>query len=227
VSQQDDIASGTEQISEAELISEPVPDETGFRWWETQEDSPEQAAVTSAADAGRIIDAEIIDEEQPRSRLKSGDDIELSDKVANAGVPKVDDFLRFFSRVLLRGATDWYIDWIFADVDENVLSDREIQRIHLSQEERDEIARPFAELSSKVKFMRKHGRTIIASGDSFHSALILMRWFNRTNRIARKYKPKVEVNGGSPRSGQPRSQDNGHRPPVGDFQQQHYSTGTG
>jgi hypothetical protein len=223
----DGIDSGTEQISEAELTSEPVPDETGFRWWDTQADSPEQAAVTNAAEAGRIIDAEIVDDEQPRSRLKSSDDIELSDKAATAGIPKVDDFLRFFSRVLLRGATDWYIEWAFSEIDEDLLSAREIQRIHLSQEERDEIARPFAELSSKVKFMRKHGRTIIASGDSFHSALILMRWFNRTNRIARKYRPKVEVDSGSPRSGQPRSSDNGYRPPIGDIQQQHYSTGTG
>jgi hypothetical protein len=94
----------------------------------------------------------------------------------------------FFSRILIRVACDWYIEWAFRGVDENRLTDREISRIQLSDEERQRIAVPFAELSHKSKFMRKHGRTIVASGGLFDAVIALGTWTSRVNRIARKYK---------------------------------------
>jgi hypothetical protein len=117
----------------------------------------------------------------------------------------------FFSRIVIRVACDWYIEWAFRGVDENRLTDREIARIQLSDEERKRIAVPFAELSHKSKFMRKHGRTIVASGGLFDAIIALGTWTSRVNRIARKYKTVTMPGRVVPneRAGQDQSAENG------------------
>ena len=107
---------------------------------------------------------------------------------AKATVPSIDEWLDFFSRIVLRVACDWYIEWAFRGVDESILNDREIARIQMTDEERKRIAVPFAEISHKSKFMRKHGRAIVASGGVFDAIVALGVWTSRVNRIARKYK---------------------------------------
>lgn len=107
------------------------------------------------------------------------------------GIPALDEWMDFFSRIFLRVLCDWYISFAFRGVDENLLTDREIDRLQLTDEERQRIAVPLSELSYKSKVMRKHGRTIIASGGAFDALITVGTWASRVNRIARKYKPRT------------------------------------
>lgn len=110
---------------------------------------------------------------------------------AKAGIPTIDEWQDFWSRIALRVACDYYIDMAFRGVEENDISDRDIERIRLRDDERKRIATPLAEFSHKNKYMRKHGRSIIASGGLFDMIVTLGQWTSRVNRVARKYKPKT------------------------------------
>ena len=110
---------------------------------------------------------------------------------AKGGIPTLDEWMDFWSRIVLRVACDWYIEWAFRGVDETALSDREIERVQMTEAERQRIAVPIAELSFKSKVMRRHGRAIVASGGVFDAIVALGTWTSRVNRIARKYKPRV------------------------------------
>lgn len=125
------------------------------------------------------------------SRLRSKADSPPPPRDAKPGIPSLDEWMDFFSRIVLRVACDWYIEWAFRGVDENSLTDREVARVQLTAEERQRIAVPLAELSHKSKFMRRHGRTIVASGGAFDAIVALGTWTSRVNRIARKYKPRT------------------------------------
>lgn len=113
-----------------------------------------------------------------------------TDRDAKTGIPSVGEWQGFFGNVLIRLATDYYIDLAFRDIDESLLTEREIDRIKLDKTERDRVARPFAEYSYKSKFMRKHGRMIIASGDSIDAVIQLGMWFSRVRRIASKVRER-------------------------------------
>jgi hypothetical protein len=125
------------------------------------------------------------------SRLKTEPKEPPPPRDANPGIPSLDEWMDFFSRIVLRVACDWYIEWAFRGVDEQTLTDREIERVQLTHEERQRIAVPLAELSHKSKLMRRHGRTIVASGGVFDAIVALGTWTSRVNRIARKHKPKT------------------------------------
>lgn len=150
-----------------------------------------------------------------------------------AGPPKLDDWQDFFSRIIIRSATDWYVNYAFRGIDEDELSEREIQRIALNREERDRIARPFSELANKTPFMRKHGRSIIALADSWDSIIALGTWYSRVSRIARKHQRRTvqgHVSSGSGTfSATPPA--NGHKPgdsePVTGRYFGPFGTGTG
>lgn len=122
------------------------------------------------------------------SRLRQAVQDAPPPREAKPGIPALDEWMDFFSRIVLRVACDWYIDWAFRGIDENLLNDREIERIQMTDGERQRIAVPFAELSHKSKLMRKHGRTIIASGGAFDAIVTIGTWTSRVNRIARKHK---------------------------------------
>jgi hypothetical protein len=110
---------------------------------------------------------------------------------ASKSIPSIDEWMDFFSRIFLRVVCDWYISFAFRGIDEDVLSDREIDRLQLSDEERKRIAVPLAELSNKSKVMRRYGRTIVASGGAFDALITLGTWASRVNRIAHRHRPKV------------------------------------
>lgn len=110
---------------------------------------------------------------------------------ASKAIPSIDEWMDFFSRIFLRVVCDWYISFAFRGIDEDVLTDREIDRLQLSDEERKRIAVPLAELSNKSKVMRKYGRTIVASGGAFDALITLGTWASRVNRIAHRHRPKV------------------------------------
>lgn len=134
-----------------------------------------------------IISEEYADDDKSRSRLHSPRTENL-DRSAKSGIPGVDEWRHFFSRILIKTAADFYVDWAFRGIDEDWLTDREVAKICLTDEERDRVSRPFAEFAYKSKFMRKHGREIIATGDSIEAIIQLGVWYSRVNRIAGKYR---------------------------------------
>ena len=144
------------------------------------------------------VEAKIVDEEETPTgrvrapkRLRAGYQppaITAGSASPKSTMPSLDEWMDFFSRVLLRTATDFYIDWAFRGIDENTLTERDIERIKMTDEERDRIARPFSEFAYKNKFTRKHGREIIATAGSIDAILQLGLWYSRVSRIAAKYK---------------------------------------
>lgn len=115
--------------------------------------------------------------------------------------PTLDEWANFFSKVVLRTACSWYIGYAFTGVDEDMLTDREIDRLAMTDDERRLISTPLAELANKSKLMRKYGRSIVSGGDAFNSLVVLGMWMSRVNRIAAKYKPRqtrMRMNGQSP-----------------------------
>lgn len=151
-------------------------------------------------DPGEIIDGVIIEDDEDRSRLKSDqNEVPLSaraeqkqlDRDVKTTPPDATEWLDFFSNILIRAATDFYIDYAFRGIDEELLTPREIEKIHLTRTERDRISRPLSEFASKAKFMRKHGRVIISSAGSIDSLLQLGMWFSRTTRIAQRYQERA------------------------------------
>jgi hypothetical protein len=99
---------------------------------------------------------------------------------------------------VFRFITEWYVDFVFRGIDDELVSDADAVKLLLTEDERRVIARPFAEYANKNPYLRKHGRQIVAFADSFESLVILGQWFSRVNRLARKYsrisgKPPVTV----------------------------------
>lgn len=145
---------------------------------------------------------------------------------AKTSPPRVDEWQDFISRVIIKTATNLYLESAFRGIDENLLTDADVDRIQMAKEERDTIAKPFAEFVNKIKFMRKHGRLIIAGGGIGDSVIALGMWQRRVSRVARKYRNKT-VRGEyvNPRQDQsPGTPANGN----GQFQPgagQYYSTG--
>jgi hypothetical protein len=188
--------------------------------------TPEDFRSTMGPTADEVVDAIIVDsppDDKPaarsRSRSRAPKD-ESEPRDPKAGPPSLDEWSKFFSRVVLRVATQWYLNYAFRGIDEDTLSEREIERLALTDEERKTIAVPFAELSNKSKFMRKHGRTLVASGDAFNSMVVMGAWMSRVNKIAAKHRPpKVRINNEyrrpGPESGEQASGATGGRVPNG------------
>jgi hypothetical protein len=133
---------------------------------------------------GAIIDGAI---EPPDKPLISPD--KPTRDTLNTGPPKADEWLDFFSRIVLKVGMDLYTDFAFRGVDEEKVNDADLRRIQIRKDERDAIARPFAEFSAKSPLMRKHGRQVVALTDSAESLVTLGIWMRRVNRVARKYRP--------------------------------------
>lgn len=174
------------EVSEPSNSADVTSSDADFSFFTSEDVKPED-----------IVDGEIVDSAFDRdafkSRIKTGYEqppasTKPADDKAKTTPPKVDEWMDFFSRVLIRAATDFYIEAAFRDIDEEWLSEREVDRIKLAPSERDRIAKPLAELAYKSKFTRKHGRSIIALTGSIDSVIQLGMWVNRVNRIASKYR---------------------------------------
>lgn len=107
---------------------------------------------------------------------------------AKTGPPNLDEWTDFFSRIVLRLASEWYISLAFRGIDEDFVSPEDIAKLSLTQNERQAISVPIAEFSNKSKFMRKHGRKMVSAAGTVDSLIILGAWASRVNRIARKYR---------------------------------------
>lgn len=101
--------------------------------------------------------------------------------------PSLDEWQDFIGRIVIRTLTDGYVTLMLRDYMEE-MTPRELELINLSKEECHDIAAPFATLSTKSKFMRKHGRTIVAAADSYEAVIVLAMWMRRVNRISKKYR---------------------------------------
>lgn len=206
-------------------ISDPFPALSVFSGNEDTEVPPGLSSGDSIPDVGIGEDSgEAVENPRtaasPRSRISRVNRDRKSDESgprdASSKPPSLDEWQNFFGKVVLKIACDWYLSFAFRGVDEDLLSDREIERLAMTDDERKLIATPVAELSNKSKFMRKHGRAIVASGDAFQAFVVLGAWMSRVNRIAAKYKPRharvrTNMNGASPngRSGQSTTEANG------------------
>lgn len=129
------------------------------------------------------------------SRKDQREDRALNDPERKAlkdstGPPDKDDWLDFFSRIILRVGMESYVDYVFRNIDENLLTERELDQIKPTRELREQIATPFAVYCTKNKWTRKHGREIVAAADSVEALVNLGIWIRRVNRIARRYKPQ-------------------------------------
>jgi hypothetical protein len=155
-----------------------------------------------AIDAANEVRREDIDAPADRARRRRRETDSDGAREAKAGPPSLDEWVKFFSRVVLRVGTEFYITMAFKGIEEDALTDRDIERLDMTDEERSLIAVPFAELSHKSKLMRKHGRMIVASGDALNAVVVLGMWMSRVQRVAAKYRPKqprsrVTLNGSS------------------------------
>lgn len=168
-----------------------------------------------------VIGVPVIDDEGPKERPSGrGRAAPRADKRdeprtdPKAGPPSLDEWQRFFSRVVLKVFINWYLDFAFRGIPDDALNDRELERLVMTEDERNAVAVPFAELSHKSKIMRKYGRTIVASGGAFEAVITLGAWMRRVNKIAAAHRPKqqrannVRVNGNGD-SGQGGQEGNG------------------
>jgi hypothetical protein len=183
-----------EQEPSGEFIEDPSPDTVFIG---------EAEFIQPEANPGSVVDSNLD---------KSGDPEKPQKTTAAAGAPKLDEWMDFFSRVVLRTLCDFYVDFAFRGVDEDAVSPGDVERLKLSQEERQEIAAPLASYANKSKLMRKHGRMIIAGADSVDALIILGMWMARVQRIAKKYRPvKVKkVSNGNVPPGSNGASANGH-----------------
>ena len=148
----------------------------------------DESAARFVAAPGAVIDAQIPPERplvDPERKQNRGDESALK-----TTPPDKDEWLDFFSRVILKVGMESYLDFAFRGVDETVVDPADLKRINPTKELRDTISRPFAVYATKNKWTRKHGREIVALTDSLESAVTLGIWARRVNRIARKYKPR-------------------------------------
>lgn len=106
--------------------------------------------------------------------------------------PKADEWLDLFSRVVLKVGMELYVDFAFRGIDESVVTVDDLKRLKVGKDERDTIARPFAEYAAKSDLGKKHGRKIVALTDSAESLVTLGIWTRRVNRVAKKYKPVTQ-----------------------------------
>lgn len=175
---------------------------------QNQEDLPPFLADDTNSESGEYtpVDAEPVFTEEPTANADQVIDNAVDDdrlemqpfgpkrqrekEKPKSGPPTGDEWLDFFSRIVIRFLTEWYVDMLFSGVDEDLISDQDAEKLLLDEEERREIAMPFAEYANKNPFLRKHGRQVVAFADSFESMYVLVKWFARVNRIARKYKGK-------------------------------------
>lgn len=202
---------GIDSVSDDELLANLLaesPSESVFTEFE----------ASPSDEAGSLIDAAVADDDEGKLNTRPfGKRRRKDDSGAKGTAPNAAEWEDFFSRIVIRFLTEWYVDIAFRGIDEDLVTEQDAAKLLLTEDERNVIARPFAEYANKNPFLRKHGRQIVAFADSFESVVILGQWFSRVNRVARKYnkigkttvmRGKAEHSHGD--SGQSAASANGH-----------------
>jgi hypothetical protein len=164
---------------------------------EAQQETVTAAAEQGLAEALQSIQVEspgtVSDEVLPYTDYGTypEDPVEVPNKDADAkaGPPKLGEWQDFFSRIVIKYGTNWYMDMMLRDIDPALLKPSDLAALSLSADDRKKIARPFAELATKSAVAKKYGRTIVSSADSVESAMILAKWARTVSRIGKKYRP--------------------------------------
>lgn len=113
---------------------------------------------------------------------------------ATKAPPSVDEWQKFFAKIVIRGITSGYLWMVLRDIEEE-LTPAEREMITLQPDELMELAAPFASFSVKSKFLQKHGRSIVAFADSYESFIGLWFWMRRVNKIAKRHRKAAPVPG--------------------------------
>lgn len=92
----------------------------------------------------------------------------------------------------------------------------------MTDEDLDDIARPFASILSRSKWNKKSGRAIIDSADAIDATAALFFWMTRVRKITRRYKPAEprlaevhDISSGQNVSAEPRTYEPGFSPGYG------------
>jgi len=200
---------------------------------ETRIPSPSAAAKGSNAAGGKGGNAGRVTERsagRPAARTRtSGTPVNPDEpREAKSSPPTAMEWQDFIGGTVLRLLTEGYLQLVlFRDIDESDLTERERELVRLDKDDLRDIAAPMASFAAKSKVTRKHGRVIIAAGDSYESLIDLFIWMRRVNKIARKYrkdKPAKTIKGTVSASGQVPGQDT----ETGDYSGPYlYNPGTG
>jgi hypothetical protein len=106
---------------------------------------------------------------------------------AKSGPPTLQEWQDFIGRFVIRGLTEAYLNVALSDFYDD-LTPHERETIRLTKEDLKEMSAPLASMAHKSTFLRKRGRSIIASADSGEAIVALLIWMRRVNRIAKKYR---------------------------------------
>lgn len=166
---------------------------------------------------GEIIDAILIEDTseipEPPTRRGTSTRNKRGETTAT-GAPTAHEWAEFLSRVVLRFGCDAYISLAFRGIEEDDVSERDLERLRLDNEERERIVEPLATLLSKSRFSKKRGRTIIAFGGSWESIVTLGMWCSRVNRISRRYRRERRDNSVNTRPPEANPSPNGQGPTI-------------
>ncbi len=103
--------------------------------------------------------------------------------------PNAAEWQDFIGGTVLRLLTEGYLYlFLYRYIDENDLSPREREAVRLTKQELRDMAAPMASVAAKSKIGKKHGRTIIASAESYESIIDMFFWMRRVNKISAKYR---------------------------------------
>lgn len=141
----------------------------------------------------QIVDMTTAPELPPAAADSAGDGSSKDDRrsrAASTRAPSADEWQEFLGGTVLRLLTEGYLYLVlFRHVDEGDLSPRELETIRLTREELCDMAAPMGSVAAKSKLGKKHGRTVIASAESYESLIDLFFWLKRVNKIASRYRP--------------------------------------
>lgn len=97
----------------------------------------------------------------------------------------------FIGSVVIRWASRAFIAVVFRGLDyQRLLTPEELEDLELDDEQLQDLAKPFAHVAIKSKFLTKHGRMIVDSKDAIDAAIVMFMWSARVRRIAKKYRPE-------------------------------------
>jgi hypothetical protein len=111
--------------------------------------------------------------------------VKLKKDTPKSAPPNAAEWQDFLGRIVIKGASNAYLAVMLGDMD---LTEQEFRDISLTKEDLAEMSAPLASLATKSTFAQKHGRKIIATGDSFEAVIALVMWGRKVNRIARRHR---------------------------------------
>lgn len=104
------------------------------------------------------------------------------------GAPSKDEWQDFIGNSVLKWVCRGYVWFVTRGIDDNQISKEDKQDLQMTDEDLDDISRPFASLMARSKFNAKSGRAIIDSADAIDATMALFFWMKRVNQVTRRYK---------------------------------------